>query len=253
MLVPYRGDGGPRDQAWAYVRRWYQTKWPGWQVVQGACPPGPWVKAHGLGAAFARSDGDILVVSDADVACDGLGLAVAAVETGVAPWAAPHRRVYRLTADATARVLAGQPMPDIPARTPRRRTPGTRPKPWRAPDYAEVHTAMLGGGLVVLPRTLYEQVPMDPRFQGWGGEDAAFGHALSLLAGRPFRGTAPCMHLHHPPQERITRAVGGIESRDLARRYRAATTPDQVRAILAEIHDAPGPASGGVAVTLPGS
>lgn len=236
VLVPYRGDdGGPRDKAWAYVREWYRSQFPGWQVVQGDLPAGsPWVKGDAVQRALTRSDGAICVVADADVLSVGVDQAVRAVQSGAAPWATPHRRVYRLTEAATARVLAGEPLPDIPERTPRRRQPGQRPRVWRAPDFGEIHAAMLGGGLVVLPRALYEQVPMDPRFEGWSAEDFSFGRALSVLAGPPWRSSAPLLHLHHPPQPRLTRAVGSLESRALAQRYRAATTPDAMRALIAE-------------------
>lgn len=240
VLVPYRGDdGGPRDRAWAYVRRWYGERFPGWQIVQGACRPGPWIKAHAVLDALTRTDGDTIICADSDVVCDGVGLAVEAVRSGVAPWATPHRRVYRLTPEATGRVLGGGPLPSTTVFRPPR-PPNRRPRIGRSPDIVEAHTAMLGGGIVVLSRRLYTEVPMDPRFVGWGGEDGAWGSALSVLAGRPFRGADPLFHLWHPPQERISRAVGSMEGRDLARRYRATTAPDDMRALLAEIHATPG-------------
>lgn len=243
VLVPYRGDdGGPRDRAWEYVQRWLRDRFPDWQVRQGACPPGPWIKAHAVLDALTRSDGDILAIVDADVVSAGVGLAVEAVRSGVAPWATPHRRVYRLTEQATERVLAGGPLPAIPERAPRRRRPGERQRPWRAPDFAEIHTAMPGGGIVVLPRALYEQAPMDPRMRGWGSEDAAAGIMWRTLAGAPFRGTAPLWHMHHPPQPRLSRAVGSQENRALLMRYRDAAKvgPEAMRALLAEMHATPG-------------
>lgn len=244
VIVPYRGDdGGPRDRAWAYVQRWWAENHPGWQIIQGAghLPPGPWVKAVAVRDALARTDASTLAICDADVVSVGVGLAVEQVASGRAPWAAPHRRVYRLTQDATERVLAGAPLPDIPERTPRRRRPGERPRAWRAPDFGEIHTAMLGGGIVVVPRSLYEQAPLDPRYVGFGGEDYAAGRAWSVLAGPPWRGLAPLLHLWHPPQPRITRAVGSRENQALAHRYRAATTPEAMRALLDEFRVAAPP------------
>lgn len=241
VLVPYRGDdGGPRDRAWEYVRRWWEDSCPGWQIKQGACQPGPWVKASAVAEALARSDGDILVCADSDVLCDGVKAAVEAVQSGAARWAVPHRRVYRLTPAATERVLAGEPMPEPapggPARPAARSAhQRRRSREWRAPDFAGIHTGAVGGGLTVLPRALYEEIPLDPRYAGWGQEDTSWGDALTVLAGKPWRGEAPLYHLYHPPQERLSRTIGSLDGIALRRRYRAAMSdPEAMRALLAE-------------------
>jgi hypothetical protein len=84
------------------------------------------------------------------------------------------------------------------------------------------YSGVIGGGIVVVPRTTAEQIPPDPRFRGWGGEDESWGYALETLAGPPWRGGYDLIHLWHPPQARRTRAHGSKENTDLAAQYRAA-------------------------------
>lgn len=257
VLVPYRGDdGGPRDKAWAYVQRWWQTRHPGWQIVQGVCPPGPWVKARAVLDALTHTDAGIVIAADADLLCEGVERAVQAVQSGEARWAMPHYMVYRLTPAATERVLAGGPLPPPTRGKPvGRRHPAQRVRMWRASDFEGIHKGAPGGGMVVLPRALYEEVPMDPRFQSWGQEDLAWSSALRMLAGRPARPAnrkedTPTYHLWHPtppriypsdivdgqvPWGRMRRETGNPLGVELRARYTAATTPEAMRALLAEI------------------
>src|SRR5690606_26218687 len=105
--------------------------------------------------ALSRASGDVLVVADADVIPRRLDRAVTAVTDGCA-WATPHRTVARFTADATRRVLDGE-------------------DPWHVSSCQNVwderpYKAKPGGGVVVIRRNAYEQVPLDPRFEGFGGE-----------------------------------------------------------------------------------
>ncbi|RKR92781.1 hypothetical protein BDK92_7261 [Micromonospora pisi] len=218
VLVPWRPDGGHRDRAWAWVRRWWAATHPDWQVVAGTNVGGPWVKANAVGYALTRADGDMLVIADADVICHGVDLAVDAVERG-APWAVPHGNVHRLTELATTAVFSGVKPASVAG--------ATTQDPYRGLD---------GGGITVLPRIVYEQVPLDPRFQGWGGEDESWALALTSLAGPSWRGTAPLYHLWHPPQERLNRHVGSAPSRALQVRYQYAAKhgPAAVRALLDE-------------------
>jgi hypothetical protein len=224
VLVPFRPDGGHRDAAWQLVSGWWAGRHPDWQVVTGRCPDGPWVKALAVADALARADGDVVVVADADLLCDGVGAAVAAVQAGAA-WAIPHLRVHRLSETATAGVYAGAG----PACAARRG--GLASPPYRG---------RVGGGLAVMARATYGRVPLDFRFAGYGQEDVSWGRALTILAGRPWRGRADLWHLWHSPQARQPgqpRGVGSRASLDLYRRYRAARTPAEMRALVGEFHN----------------
>jgi hypothetical protein len=176
---------------------------------------GPWVKAHAVMPAVERA-ADIVIVSDADVVSDGLSEAVYAIQTGD-QWAIPHKRVHRLTKQASDKYLAGHPLDGLPLTQ--------RPYP-----------GMPGGGIVIARRQTILDVPLDPRFVGWGQEDESWAIALHTLAGKPFRGVSNLVHLWHPPQERVTRRRGNQSGWQLMKRYRAARRdPEAMRALLEEI------------------
>lgn len=217
VVVPWRGGCEHRARALEWVQARYRAHHPGWRVVVAPVPRGPWVKAAAVWAATPRSG--VVIVADGDVWCDALAVAVEAVRGG-APWALPHRTVRRLAPEPTRRVLAGAP--------PSRRMECTQ-LPYRGTR---------GGGLVVLRAEVLRAVPPDPRFEGWGGEDAAWGHALTALAGRPASGHAELWHLWHPPQARLSRRIGSHANQALLERYRAARSDRAAMlALIAEAHD----------------
>lgn len=225
VLVPYRPDGAHRDAAWRWVSDWWADWFGQYEVVVGAPPEGPWCKAAAVADALPRSSGDVLIVADADVfvAPEHLDQTVDLVRSGHAAWAAPHRRVVRLTPAGTGRLLGGGELP-------------AEPEARRTGLIETSHTAALGGGLVVLRRDVYERVPLDPRFVGWGQEDTSWGLALRLLGGSWWRGAAsPLHHLWHPPQARVDRKVGSSAGWALYERYKRARNPDVMSALLAEI------------------
>lgn len=217
VLVPWRGGDPTREAAWGYVRRWWAATHPGWPVITGACPDGPWSKGAAIADALARATAEVLVLADADVWCDRVDLAVDAVESGRARWAVPHRLVHRLDRQSTAAVINGQ-IPVEQAQVEQRPYPG-----------------YLAGGLTVIDRRLLTEAPVDPRFCGWGQEDEAAAAAWTVLAGRPWRGRADLWHLWHTPPQRLSRSVGSLASVALLARYRQATTPARMRRLLAEI------------------
>jgi hypothetical protein len=203
------------------------------QATTGDTPDGgPWRKGRHVARLVEQAPDGVLVVSDVDVWTTPAAIraAVAAVQDGAA-WAVPHGYVYRLTEQATATLLAAGTPPDL-----------DRPDLIDAYDYEEIpQPGHLGGGIVVLPRQTALTVPMDPRFEGWGQEDDAWALALTTLAGRPWRGRAPLLHLYHPPQPRDTRRHGNRLGLALYRRYQAATggTPVPMRNLIGEIPKAP--------------
>jgi hypothetical protein len=217
VVIPWRGGCPHREVALGWVLD--RCRYAGWTAVVGECPPGPWSKARAVAVGLARTDANLIAICDADVWTSELGNAVQAVRDG-ATWAMPHRTVHRLTAESTAAVLAGA-------------------EPSRSMAAEQRHTGVNGGGAVVLRRTTYRQIPLDPRFNGWGAEDTAWADALSTLAGSLVRGPADLFHLWHPPQPRQSRNVGSSASLELRARYKAATgNQAQMRELLAEAWEA---------------
>lgn len=199
VVVPWRGGCAYREAAWQWVRNRYETE--GYEVIEGRCPDGPWVKAFAIQDAIDRTDADILVISDADVWCDQLPEAID--RTSTRPVVIPHGQVHRLTEHESARFMAGGDRPYLTAEPPRR--------------------GMAGGGIVILRRDVWDLCPMDPRFQGWGQEDYSLATALTTMTGKIARYSHPLIHLWHPPQSRLTRATGSVENRALEARYLAAS------------------------------
>src|SRR5690606_28222781 len=146
VIIPWAPGCSHRERALGYVlRRWVRAGLP---VEIGRLAAGPWCKAAAVNAALHRARGEILVIADADVWCDGALDAIQSVRDG-APWAVPHRMLYRLSASATDDVLGGRDLAvDLPTSEP-------------------PYVGFAGGGMVVLSRRTYERVPLDPRFVGW--------------------------------------------------------------------------------------
>ena len=200
VIVP-RTPGQPaRDAAWSWVRARYLERHPDYELVEAHGPAEPWVKANLVNPAVAATTADIVVVADADCWTDHLELAVAAVERGY-PWAIPHRRVHRLTEAATELVLAGGRL--------------DRHLELDEPPYV----GCPAGGIFAARRDVLLDVPLDPRFVGWGGEDRSHGWALRILYGGPWRHDGPLWHLWHPPQPRQSRNVGTAANHELRARY----------------------------------
>lgn len=215
VVIPWRGGCPHRERALEWVRARYP-----WPVVLGEVS-GEWCKARAVAAALRGVSVDVLVVADADVWCSTTPDIVEAVRAGPR-WGVPHRGIRRLTEAATTRVLAG-----------------ADPERFGGADLVEPPSRTHdGGGIVVLRPDAWADVPMDPRFVGWGHEDDAWGLALWTLLGPPARGRGRLWHLWHPPQQRITRKVGSTESLTLFERYRRAhNRPAAMRALLAEVEE----------------
>jgi hypothetical protein len=213
VVIPWLGGCRYRTRALGFVTS--QLRHP-FTVAHG-CEP--WVKAHAVYPALVQSDADIVAVHDADVWCDGLDAAIEAVADGE-PWAKPHRHVHRLSKKGTEAFYGGAD--------------------WRSQKLDRpVYRGMAGGGIVVARRETLLDVPLDPRFVGWGQEDESWALALHTLAGSAWLGTADLIHLWHPPQKRLTQRKGSRDGWALMKRYAAARKkPEEMRRILEEIHAA---------------
>lgn len=211
VVIPYRANSPERAMALDWVLgRWSQT---GYQILIGEPDTDAWCKGAAVWDGVRRALGDILVVADADVWCDGIEDAFGLLDP--AGWVMPHARVHRLSAVSTRALLEDRPGVRSYARPP--------------------YMGKRGGGLVILRRRDYLRVPIDPRFVGWGQEDDAWGLALSTLLGPPRRGEADLLHLWHPPEPRLAPAIGSEDGWLLYRRYRRAQhRPERMRSIVEE-------------------
>jgi hypothetical protein len=218
VLVPYRESSQDRAEAWTFLRGQWARRHPTWEVTPGDSDREEWSKGAAVGAALRAATGDIIVMADADVWCDGAAEAVAAVIAG-ASWAIPHRRVLRLTDHASREVYETGTWPTVRTSL----TYAQRPYPGQP-----------GGGIAVMRREIYEAAPIDARFEGWGQEDESWNLCLQRLAGRPWRGTADLWHLWHEAAPRQSRAVGSTAGRRLYKRYAMARDRVKMTALVDE-------------------
>lgn len=229
VVIPWAGADPDRMR----VRRWVIERWtltyPEWRVVIGyACESDDWCKAD---AVMPTVDGlpndEVVIVADADVWSGWVSIAVGRVQGGDVQWAVPHRQLRRLNEEATARVLAGEDW-----------------QHFDQPDHLaeQLRVGVPGGGMVIARAAVLKNVPLDPRFRGWGQEDHSWGLALRTLVGEPYRPKpiAPMAHLWHPPAPRLNRTWGSRRGTKHYRRYLQAD--GDIGAMLALIREIDRPA-----------
>jgi len=215
VVIPWSPGCSVRELNLGFVKRWWEDEHPDSEVIVSAPPmPNGWVKGHAANAGVAAASHDLVILADADCLTDGIPAAIKAVADG-APWAIPHGKVFRLTEEGTELFKATGDYPNPFDRRPYRGVPG--------------------GGMVVASRETFVDVPLDPRFVGWGQEDESHALALTCLKGMPWRGDADLVHLWHPPQPKQSRRKGSDRSWNLFKRYRAAARdPLLMRHVLEE-------------------
>lgn len=211
IIIPFAGDCPYRASALAWVLDQLDER----DVTIAYTVPRPWIKARAVMPVVRQSTADIVVLHDADVFTGGLDDAIRAVDQG-AGWAIPHGLVHRLTRESTDRVLAGER--------------------WEGLELERrAYHGVPGGGVLVAQRQRLLDVPMDPRFRGWGQEDESHAMALWTLVGEPWRGDSPLVHLWHTPQPRMNRRQGSVAGWQLCERYIAARLhPERMRELVEE-------------------
>jgi len=224
VILPYGGNDPHRERALAWVWERIPQMLPEATVHVGNCK-GPWSKAVAVANALDPDwpDDDILVIHDADVWIPTLPKTVEVIESRARQWAVPHTIVVRIGQELTGRVLAGE----VPLT-------GLGRTGLDQPPYGGV----VGGGCVVLRHATYRQVPLDPRFRGWGQEDESWGFALRRMLGQPYQANERLYHFWHPHPERINRSTGSRDGELLRNRYRAAQVmKDEMERLLDEFRD----------------
>lgn len=211
-----------REERWAnlcYVmERWELL---GLSVLLGAVMPDePWCKGKAIADAMKIVETEFVIVTDADVWAPGI------LDSMDHCWATGQwtieQRLYRLDGPATWKVRRGElAFEDV-------RPAHLEGKPYRQRN--------AGAPSVFRTETVLD-VPMDPRFVGWGGEDLAWSDALHALAGGARRMAGPVYHLWHPHDGTPHRRPEGANAALYDRYQRARYLPGEMRAIINEFKE----------------
>lgn len=220
VLIPWRSGCEHRERALRWTIDKYTHELPDAEIRLGACNPDlPFNRSEAILDAARHTGASVLVIADGDVYSPVTEALEHVREHG---WAVPHLLIHRLSEVSTERVHAGEDWWTLPLS----RDNAQDRKPYKGNET---------GTLLVIRRELLFDIPPDVRCVGWGQEDQCWALALRCLHGPPWRGTHDLVHLWHPPQPRISRIIGSIESKALLRRYRTARRdPERMRRIVAE-------------------
>ncbi|WP_284141536.1 galactosyltransferase-related protein [Virgibacillus sp. LDC-1] len=201
IIIPISLNDTPRNQAFHWVKKYYQTMFPEAELCIGISNEKPFSKAKVINQAVGQSKGEILVLADADIFFDPnvLHQAIALLEDHA--WVIPFQHVYNLSKESTLKLYDIEPQWPIPIELETR----ARPNAAR-------------GGINVVPRAHFNRVcGFDERFVGWGGEDDAFAASLNQLCGKAKRLNAYVYHLWH----KRNNAGNYKENRELLKAYSA--------------------------------
>jgi glycosyltransferase involved in cell wall biosynthesis len=183
IAMPFASADARRQRLFEWVCRRWTFLLPDAQLCIGESDLANFNRSAARNAAIAQATGDVLVITDADTACN-VEQVQAAIEMvrGGAAWVVAHTTYYALSEAFSDKVLGG-PV-DIEF----------------APPYEGPSSTRSEAGVLVLPRATLDRVGgYDERFIGWGYEDNAFAAAVNQVAGPYHRVAGDMLHLWHDP------------------------------------------------------
>lgn len=205
IVIPFRA---PKTDAFRirnlmWLERYWKTQLPGAEVIVGDDPDTDraFSKSVAINRAVARSKGDVLVLVDADgyLPADRVMYCVNEIrearKKGRRLWFVPYRKFFRLSNEATLRMINSDPA-----------------KPYVFPDNVPLEDTMNNGAdadptkahwygalIQILPREAFDMIGgWDERFRGWGGEDVAMMKATDTLYGPHKTLPTSALHFWHP-------------------------------------------------------
>ncbi|MFD1038934.1 galactosyltransferase-related protein [Virgibacillus byunsanensis] len=200
IIIPISKNIESRDKSFKWVKAFYEKMFPEYELCIGASDEQPFPKAKVINKAVKESNGDILVIADADLIYDPNLLKESIKKLDSHAWVIPFRKVLNISKESTQKLLEEEPQWPIPIPVDTKKRP---------------HAAM--GGINIVPRELFDAVcGFDERFVGWGGEDDAFAASLNSLCGYVKRMDGTLYHLWHKRGS----LTNYKENRELLRHYR---------------------------------
>lgn len=226
VVIPFRQrtEGDERVRTLQWILDELGRQFPLWEVVvcsDGRHDDDPWSASTARNRGVERARSDVLVLLDADTWERPTRLARAARMVALAvhanlrlsdlpseqassmwPWVQPHTQILRLGEAQTAEYMERGFAPyEVPAGVAVDAIAAFESMPYRQ---------FAGGVPTVIARWLYEACPQDPRFNGWGAEDNAWGYALQTLHCDMYRLAGNAVHLWHTPDPVRAQRQAGV-------------------------------------------
>lgn len=216
VIIPWRNSGDQwRRQSWDWLLQRYQRLLPEADIFCGHDDSEPFNRSSTRNYLVDKSDGDILLIADADTVFhrEQIEVGIRKILNG-ASWVIPYaeNRYYNVTADETALIWASPFESTIPELTDSSQ--------WD-------HKITSWAGLLLVTREAFDLVGgYDPRFVGWGYEDNAFRAALDHRVGPHARVDSYALHLWHPaPEDQCFGQPHINANRELYRLYETGALP----------------------------
>ena len=253
ILIPFRcpDQSNPRVRNVEWVKKYWAAQLPGAEIIVGDDPTmKPFSKSAAVNTAAAKAHGDVFVIVDADgyVSANAVLHCVEEIrharKVGRRLWFVPYRQFYRLTEEASRRLLTSDPA-----------------KPYKFPSPPDGESILgdtdpkvghwYGAMIQIVPREAFELVGgWDMRFRGWGGEDHAAMRAMDTLYWTHKTLPEQVLHIWHPqigPQgtqdwvhwkERMweEQTESGVNNKLSHRYYAAQGKPQMMRKLVDEGH-----------------
>lgn len=204
IVIPFRKSKKyPRQtENFKWLRKYWRKQLPGAQIVVGTdrSEQLSFSKSAAVNDGVSRATGDVLVIVDADgyISVDAVLYCAKEIrrarEEGHRLWYVPYRQFYRLTEQASNKVLESCPC-----------DPYLFPTPPNPEDIQSRLGSGAGRGhwygalIQIVPREAFDCVGgWDERFRGWGGEDHSIMRATDTLYWRHKTLPGQVLHLWHP-------------------------------------------------------
>jgi hypothetical protein len=199
LLIPFSTKSRTRKRTFKWLQTYWKNELPYAEIIVGRSNSKPFNKNEALNDAARKAHGKVLVLLDADTYMEGKVLQECAdeiieeLEFGNHLWFVPYRHLFRLTKQATRRILRSDP------RDPLRLPSPPNPEDVMGDGQESPYGHRYGAMVMVFPREALDVLGcFDERFAGWGGEDVALLRALDTLWGKHKTTENDVLHLWHP-------------------------------------------------------
>lgn len=256
ILIPFRcsDTSHPRVRNVEWLKKYWKAQLPAAELILGEDNDWsrPFSKSVAVNDAVSKASGDVLVIVDADgfISVDTVLECAAEIRDarrrGYPLWFVPYRQFYRLTQEASEKLLHSDPKHphQFPEPLPHKYQldgKGTDPKVGH----------WYGAMIQICPSEAFCATGgWDERFCGWGGEDHAAMRCMDTLYGMHKTMPGQVLHVWHPqigPQgeaeqvhwkDRMWEGQDGPGANDalVAKYYGAYRRPERMRKLVEEWH-----------------